>query len=211
MNIQPIKEDIYMARNKELNQQMRDERCEQILSNALKLFAINGLAATKISDIAAISGFSQGLIYHYYRSKEDIFTELIRNAFAKMNFAARELEKLPLPPREKIEFALKELLKTLEKSKKFALSHLLIVQATVSDAIPDEAKQIISKENMLPYEVISRIIIEGQTDGSIRQYDPDDLALLFWTSIKGLAMHRAAHGKKYKTPDINILLSMFLT
>ncbi|MBN1293465.1 MAG: TetR/AcrR family transcriptional regulator [Candidatus Latescibacteria bacterium] len=200
-----------MARNKDLNKQMRDERREQILSNALRLFAVNGLAATKISDIATISGFSQGLIYHYFRSKEDIFTELIREAFGKLNHAARELEKLPVPPREKIKIALEELLKSFEKSENFALSHLLIAQATVSDAIPKEAKKIIAAENMVPYEIITRIIIEGQKDGSIKQFDSNDLALVFWTSVKGLAMHRAAHGKKYKTPDKNILMSMFFT
>ena len=61
-----------MARNKDLNQKMKDERREQILSNALILFAAKGLSATKITDISAASGISQGLLYHYFESKEEI-------------------------------------------------------------------------------------------------------------------------------------------
>ncbi|MEZ4833367.1 MAG: helix-turn-helix domain-containing protein [Caldilineaceae bacterium] len=48
---------------------------------ALRLFATNGLAGTKVADIAAAAEMSHGLLYHYYRAKEDIYVELIRHAF----------------------------------------------------------------------------------------------------------------------------------
>lgn len=202
-------EELILARNKELNQKMRDERREQILSNALGLFATKGLAATKISDISLTSGISQGLFYHYFRSKEEIFTELISNAFEKLNSACLELESSSITPREKIFMAIAGLIKGLEENEDAARYHLLIAQATVSDAIPEEAKAIISTQNMVPYEVMTRIIIEGQKDGSIKQYDAKELALVFWTSINGLAIYKAVHGEKFKKPDSNILASMF--
>lgn len=200
-----------MARNKEQNQKMKDERREQILSKALMLYAKRGLSATKITDIASASGISQGLIYHYYRSKEEIFIELIGNAFARLNEACRWLESQPLLPKEKIEFAIKELLKLLEQDERAAQYHLLIAQATASEAIPDEAKVIIKEENTFPYEVIARIITEGQKDGSIKKYDAQELALVFWTSINGLAIYKAVHGEKFKAPDTSILTSMFFS
>lgn len=198
-----------LARNKDLNQRMKDERREQILENALLLYAKKGLSATKITDIASASGISQGLIYHYYRSKEEIFVELIGIAFARLNEACRWLESQPLSPKEKIEFAMKELLKLLEEDEHAARYHLLIAQATASEAIPDEAKAIIQKENIFPYEAIARIITEGQKEGSIKEYDAKELALVFWTSINGLAIYKAVHGEKFKAPDVSILTSMF--
>jgi len=199
-----------LARNKDLNQKMKEERREQILSNALMLYAKKGLSATKITDIASASGISQGLIYHYYRSKEEIFVELIGIAFARLNEACRWLESQPLSPKEKIKFAIEELLKLLEQDEHAARYHLLIAQATASEAIPDEAKAIIKKENTFPYEVIARIITEGQKDNSIKKYDAKELALVFWTSINGLAIYKAVHGQKFKAPDANILTSMFI-
>jgi len=68
---------------------MREERRTQILEHALILFATKGLAATKISDIAEASGIAQGLLYHYFPSKEAIYVELIRKAFDGMSEAAR--------------------------------------------------------------------------------------------------------------------------
>ncbi|MCX7924079.1 MAG: TetR/AcrR family transcriptional regulator [Clostridia bacterium] len=198
-----------MARNKDLNQKIKDERREQILSQALMLYAKKGLSATKITDISSALGISQGLIYHYYKSKEEIFVELIGIAFDRINGACRWLESQPLSPKEKIEFAIRELLKLLEQDENAARYHLLIAQATATEAIPDEAKDIIKKENTFPYEAIARIMAEGQKDGSIKEYDAKELALVFWTSINGLAIYKAVHGEKFKAPAANILTSMF--
>ena len=63
---------------------------------------------------------------------------------------------------------------------------------------------------MTPYEVITRIIIEGQKDGSIKSFHAEELALVFWTSISGLAINRAVHGEKFKAPDPAILTSIFI-
>lgn len=199
-----------MARNSDLNQRRKDERRAQILSTALMLFASKGLAATKIKDLSSATGISQGLVYHYFRSKEEIFVELIRDAFRKMNRACRELEKITLPAAEKIKMAIVKLLEGLESNEDTARIYLLIAQATVSDAIPEEAKAVIRKENLVPYEVLARIIAKGQKDGSLRKGNPDELALVFWTSIKGLAIHKAVHGKRFRAPDPDILMRMFL-
>ena len=196
-------------RNKELNERIKDERREQILSNSLKLFAKKGLAATKITDISKASGFSQGLIYHYYKSKEEIFVELIRTAYERMIEAALGLERLPLSPLEKIRLAIEKLLQGFDENKDTAYYYLIINQASVLEAIPDEAKQII-KGRALLYDVITRIIIEGQKDGLFKMYDAKDMSVFFWTSLNGLAIYKAVQGENYKAPDANILMGMFV-
>ncbi len=198
-----------MARNQDLNQKMREHRRENILNQALGLFAARGLAGTKIADIAAASGMSQGLIYHYFRSKDEVFVELIRTAFEKMNDACRYLEGLADPPRAKIRLALEGLLEIIDKDRNAARYFLLIAQATVSEDIPSRARRIIDRENSFPYEVMTRIIRAGQEDGSIKNHDPEDLALLLWTSINGLAINKAVHGRRFKTPDPDIIMGLF--
>jgi len=198
-----------VPRNPAQNQRMRDDRRQQILSAAVRLFATRGLAATKISDIAAAVGMSQGLLYHYFPSKNAIFVEIIRHAFERMNTAARQLERSTLSPRHKLEMAATQTLRSLEESNDFAWFSTLISEASVSEAIPKEAKAILHKQAAVPYQVMERIIREGQQDGSVVDYPPDQLALVFWTTIKGLALHRAAHGPAFKSPDPRILTSIF--
>ena len=197
-----------MARNQKQNEQMRDDRCTAILSAAGRFFAVRGFQATKISDIAAEVGMSQGLLYHYYRSKEEIFIEIIRSAFDKMNAAARALEKASLSPSQKLKTLVSSLIKSLE-SPDFVWFSTLISTASISDAVPAGAKEIIEKERDVPYEVLARIVREGQAEGSVKSQNADDLTTVFWTAIKGLALHKAALGDRFKAPDSTVLRAIF--
>ncbi len=141
---------------------MRDERRQQILSGALKLFTTKGLAATKIIDIAYESQISQGLMYHYFRSKEEIFVELIRGAFERMNAAMLAFEALPLTATDKIRKVIVEFLRVMEEDEDFARYFLVIAHAHLAQAIPAEARAIIETEGTVPYEVMTRIMRLGR-------------------------------------------------
>ncbi len=199
-----------MPRNKEANQKVKDERREKILASALVLFATKGLAATKISDIAEKTGMSQGLIYHYFKSKEEIFIWLIGHAMERMNEAALNLEKLPVSAREKVILAVDGLLKGFETNTNAANYYFLITQTALADAYPEEAKAIIRAQNDVKYEVMIRIFRQGQMDGTVKNHDPQEMATQFFSSINGLALNQAIYGTRFKMPDKQILLGMLL-
>ncbi len=67
-----------------------DERPDEVLDAALKMFARKGFASTKVEDIAREAGLSKGAIYRYFSSKEDIFESLVNRAIAPI--ADRTLE-----------------------------------------------------------------------------------------------------------------------
>lgn len=54
-----------------------DERRQEILDGAMKLFSEKGYDRTSISDISKSLGISQGLCYRYFKSKEEIFESAI--------------------------------------------------------------------------------------------------------------------------------------
>jgi AcrR family transcriptional regulator len=198
-----------MGRNKKNNELMKDERKNQIFVSALKLFASRGLAGTKISDIAQDAGFSQGLVYHYFKSKDDIYTALINRAFTNLNKALDYLENMDKPPLEKIRFAFDELINNFIKSDITAKNHLLIAISAASDSVPAAVKQIIGENYQLPYTVIRKIIEAGQQDGTIANHNSEELSMLFWSTINGLAIFRSVHDENFIKPDPNIFLQMF--
>ena len=58
-------------------------RINEILDAADQLFFTKGYYATTISDIAKKMGVAQGMLYYYFKSKEDILEKLLnRHAFA---------------------------------------------------------------------------------------------------------------------------------
>jgi AcrR family transcriptional regulator len=49
-----------------------EERRNQLIDTALSLFAEKGFENTTIKDLSEAAGVAQGLIYHYYDSKEEL-------------------------------------------------------------------------------------------------------------------------------------------
>ncbi len=56
-----------------------EERRLQILDAALEVFAARGFKSASIKDIAEAAGISQGLMYHYFKSKEDLLAATIKH------------------------------------------------------------------------------------------------------------------------------------
>ncbi len=55
----------------------RRDRREDILQASLHLFAEKGFHGTSMRDIARSAGITEGLIYHYFSSKRDLFRAII--------------------------------------------------------------------------------------------------------------------------------------
>lgn len=199
-----------MARNQEQNEKMREERQAMIRAEALRQFAAKGLAATKIKDIAEGVGMAQGLIYHYYPSKEDIYVELINHALDKMNEAVYNLAGMPEPPDVKIKMAISEMLKTIDASQDFNQTCRLIAGAANSSVLPAAAQELIGKKRDIPYQVLAGIMEAGQVEGTIIAADPYELAVIFWTTINGLAIYQATRPDPIPMPPARILYNMFL-
>src|SRR5262249_46423316 len=64
------------------------ERRREILTGAARAFAYGGYDATNMDQIARECGLAKGHIYHYFRSKEEIFTEI------RIDAVNRALERL---------------------------------------------------------------------------------------------------------------------
>ncbi|MEW6262727.1 MAG: TetR/AcrR family transcriptional regulator [Thermodesulfobacteriota bacterium] len=54
-----------------------EERREEIVQAAQKLFIENGFALTKVSDIVKAVGVSQGTFYYYFKTKEEIVDTIV--------------------------------------------------------------------------------------------------------------------------------------
>jgi len=199
-----------MARSKEQNHKIREIRKEKIREAALQQFVKQGLFATRIQDIAIAADIAQGLLYHYYPSKDAIFVDLINDALDKINDASFFVRDMESSARKKILFSLRKLLETIESSQAFSDTCHLIAQATNSTAIPEEAQQLIEEKRDIPYQVIAEVMETGQREGSIVKGDPMMLAILFWTSVNGLAIYYAKDKDMGPFPDYRILASMFL-
>ncbi|MDK6735262.1 multidrug efflux transporter transcriptional repressor AcrR [Proteus mirabilis] len=83
------------------------ETRQQIIDAALRLFTVQGVSATSLSDIATEAGVTRGAIYWHFKNKVDLFTEACE--LTDLKIESLELEYQSKYPDDPL-FVLRELL-----------------------------------------------------------------------------------------------------
>ncbi len=148
------------------------QKREDIERGVVEVVAENGLGATTIQDIAAAAGVSPGLLYRYWKNRDDLASEVYQQHWYALlermaGPAAAEsdiLSKIREMARAFLEFADEE---------PVLLKFLLLSQHELSSRIPPE-KSV--------HALVVRLVEEGMAQGRLRRTDPE-LAVHFLLGI----------------------------
>jgi AcrR family transcriptional regulator len=80
-----------MTRKRLSREDSREQTTQRLLEAAQKLIARKGLDAASVENIAAAAGYSRGAFYSNFKSKDDLFIELLRRDHER---GTRELNAL---------------------------------------------------------------------------------------------------------------------
>ncbi|HCL56063.1 MAG TPA: hypothetical protein DHW82_03525 [Spirochaetia bacterium] len=93
-----------------------DEKLEQIREGALSVFAEKGYYSSKMEDIARDAGMGKGTLYHYFKSKEEVFDFMVERFFSEYEGMFQTLEKMGLD--EAVDFMVEAAFSLTEKEKR---------------------------------------------------------------------------------------------
>lgn len=176
-----------MPRTAAAYQQIKDARRATILAAARKVFARSGLAATRVGDIAAEADVSQGLLYHYFPTKEALFTTIVADALRQTAALVATSRQRPGSAWERLRGLCAQMLAGVAEYPEYPL---VIVQAFTSAAAPAEARAAIAEYGQRTLRDLLALIREGQEEGTVAAGDPAELALTFTSCIQGIALSR---------------------
>ncbi|GAB4107727.1 hypothetical protein GCM10028791_01740 [Echinicola sediminis] len=71
----------------------RQKKEKEILEAAIGLFSSKGFHSTKMDEVAKKAKMSKGLIYFYYKNKEDLYMAVTKKAFEELKEVFRETQK----------------------------------------------------------------------------------------------------------------------
>ena len=197
--------------NEDQLENIQNERKIQIMRAALRVFAANGFKLTKISLIAKEAGISHGLVYHYFKSKEEVLYESLEWAM-ELNETKKYLNKLSemaITPTEKI----RDFTKFALSSSKYESSDIfrIIQHLEHTEGVPTHILDFTKKVGMMYIEFFIPIFIEGQAAGEIIQEDPEELVGLFLTIISGVIADDPDYWQENMDRKIAIFLRMITT
>ncbi len=169
-------------------EQNRQRRRQEIMQCAMDLFIARGYAATGIRDIATRLGMSTGLFFNYFKSKEQVYLELVELGVQVPTEMINQCMQAPTPFDVFYEIA-KGTTGALRESSFTAKMFLLMMQAINSEDVPDLVKQrVCGFDVVMP---MLDLIAKGQELGQIRTGDPLAISVAFWGAIQGIAEHVA--------------------
>src|SRR5687767_12543485 len=73
-----------------------------ILDAAIRVFARQGFHRCRVSDIAREADVAYGLVYHYFRSKDEVLNTLFSERWALLLEAIEQVDREEAPVREKL-------------------------------------------------------------------------------------------------------------
>lgn len=185
--------------------EQKERRRLSILEKALHLFIHKGYTGTSIRDISSSLSISPALLFHYFDSKEKILSELLTIAQEGVVMAQLTFNKNK-SPLENFASVSSLIINSFRSEKYSASLFTLVHQISIFDLIPEEHKSFFSHNPA--YEASIPEIVRGQKDGSIRSGEPSILALLFWSTIQGVAESCTLYGPE-TLPDPQWLIGMF--
>jgi len=103
-------------KSKDQFEEAREKSKENILNSALKLFSKKGFFNTSIRQIATQANISNGLMYNYFKSKEDLLVEIVNKSFTLMNSVI--INDKELNANEKIEQTINKTFDLIQNKKK---------------------------------------------------------------------------------------------
>ena len=198
-----------MPRTKEANEEIRKEASQKILDAAIAVFAVKGRAAT-MAEISAKAGVSEGLVYHYYASKEEIFAILLKQSWAEAGGGpAQRIGQIQGTPRERLTLLITYMLENIRQNPGMAQ---IMYNALEDETTPADLKIVIQRNGKEMQDIMRQLVVEGQATGEIVRDDPDQLLVALLACINGLVRRATMLDPKDANshfPQAKIILRMF--
>ena len=157
----------------------KTDRRAQILDAALEVFSRKGVFATRIADIAAEAGIAYGLVYHYFKNKEEVLQTIFEEQWARVTERLRDAELEGRDTPDRLRRAADVFLHAYRRRPQ-AVELLLLEFTRMSKFLEPPELDHIARA----YAAVTRIFERGQADGEIRKDIPADLLTL--TFLGGL-------------------------
>jgi TetR/AcrR family transcriptional regulator, fatty acid metabolism regulator protein len=153
-----------------------------ILDAGVRVFARRGFHHCRVSDVADEAGVAYGLVYHYFRSKDEILNTLFLERWQVMLDAIAEIDSRELPAREKLHSVASFIIDSYRHDPD--LMKVIIVEVTRA---ANSFGALHLDKIREAYEAIAGIVEKAREEGSFKTGIPSEFAAMcFYGAIEQL-------------------------
>ncbi|MBU1157244.1 MAG: TetR/AcrR family transcriptional regulator [Proteobacteria bacterium] len=174
-------------------------RKQDIIDAATELFSQNGYHATSTHQVAKLAEVSEGIIFYYFKTKEDILIEIFYDSFDNfLESLRRAMDEAPTG----LDALRAWVGAHFEAINSRAKNILLLVRdfpASLGNEDSPHRQGILRRVNKLHQHLVT-MVQRGQKDGSIGSCDPELTALVLRSLLIGytrVAMLESPHPPEF--------------
>jgi len=157
-----------------------EDKRQQLLGAAVRVFARKGFHASRVGDIAEEAGVAHGLLYHYFKSKDQVLEAVFHENWSILVARIESVEETDEPAADQIRHIAAIVLRTW-----LHLPDVVRVVIQEFGRSPELGERI--GELTLPIDALQRVIARGIERGEFRKdIDPAFAATVVYGSIDEL-------------------------
>jgi len=162
-------------------QRRKEDRPQEITEAAFEAFAEDGYAATRIEDVARRAGVSKGLMYLYFRTKEELFKAVVRSVVIRRIDALIEVvDTTELSAEEFLRGPMLEFMQSIPGSRVAVVIRMLLAEGKRHPDLVDFYWENVVAKGL---EAISRFVGRGIERGEFRPDARGIMPHLFFAPI----------------------------
>ncbi|MGG4490304.1 TetR/AcrR family transcriptional regulator [Metabacillus idriensis] len=181
-----------------VSNEYKEKKKRHILESALKAFGEKGFQLATIDDIVAESGLSKGAIYNYFKSKEEIYLQLMQVRTEENIAKLKKTFQESVTAKEKLHRFFKNYAE-IELSEKWQKMIGVHLEFWIHSGRDEELKQVMTDRYDNVYQaLLIEIIEEGIKQNEFKiDTDPSLVSSMVWGTIDGICLHYSVIGGSY--------------
>jgi len=159
----------------------KEDRPQEITAAAFAAFAEKGYAATRVEEVAQRAGVSKGLLYLYFKTKEELFKAVVRSVvIPRVDALENELNASQLTAEEFIRGPVLEFMKRLPGSPVSVVIRLMIAEAPRHPDLVEFYWENVASRGM---GALQQLLVRGVESGEFRRTAVNDLPQLLLAPV----------------------------
>ena len=192
-------------------QRRKEERPQEITAAAFAAFAENGYAATRVEEVAKRAGVSKGLMYLYFKTKEELFKAVIRSVvIRRVDALIASIEETKLSSEEFLRGPMLDFMKRIPGSPVSVVIRLLLSEGPRHPDLVDYYWENVVNKGLT---AITHFVERGVERGEFRSSAVNELPQLFLAPVmlsmvwKILFANRSLDTDKLMETQIDMMLA----
>jgi AcrR family transcriptional regulator len=170
-----------------------DQRRRELAQAAWNVIAESGIEGATTREIARESGYSTGVLAHYFERKDDILLEALRISHALINERLGDL----LGPRQGLEALRAFCYDTVPLGKQQIRETILEMSFWGRALVNEELREVQRTESAHWRAVLRELIVAAQDRGELASGDPEIMTELLAGLIDGLSVHALLYPDRF--------------